>query len=893
MSVLNPPLCMGVTFSGISTDTFYSPLTGFYLCTLAVTPQVNNSGSYNGLTIVPGMWTTTSSNGSVFRVKRIVSATTTTVVASLEDVAGFNKTIIAGAFAGKPTNGAGYIFELNPLTGLPSLTRITNCPTITFPDSILGRFIYQQSGSTGTSGGVTGPTGAGGITGPTGAGGVTGPTGAGGITGPTGAGGVTGPTGGWSNIGLPAKLWVAVGNSTSGIKTIATSPDGTNWTASSNSPFLGGEGFGITYANSLWVAVGNSTSGITTIATSSDGTNWTASSNNPFPGGNGYGITWNGSLWVAVGRNGAVTTSIATSPDGTNWTASSNNPFLGGGGYGIAFASMPTTVANSILYSPDGTSVRGNTGFTYTPGTVTLAGNLLAGSTGYNLGSTGTHWNTIYVDNIVGQNGVNLLGNTGFTYTSGAVTLAGNLLAGSTGYNLGSTGTHWNTIYVDNIVGPSGSFGSGSTGYTGPTGVGGVTGPTGVGGVTGPTGVGGVTGPTGVGGVTGPTGIGGITGPTGPAAQGSLTSSSVNLVVAAGRNTGNTVTLSTSLDGGVSWTPVPNDPFAGGEGRAVVYNGSIWVAVGNNGNNTTTIVTSSDGINWIPVTNDPFYYGLGFGIAWNGSLWVAVGNSGNTTIATSSDGRNWTASSNNPFPGKTTLGIAYGNSLWVAVGRAPDTGLQRTIAHSTNGSDWITYSDNPFGNGGYASGVAYNGSMWVVVGGGIAASTSIAYSNDGLSWAAANNNPFPITGGIGGGNGISWNGTVWVAVGLSSSPSTTTIATSSNGRDWSQVSGGPFLGGIGYGVTTNGSSFLAAGYNATNTTTIATSPNGTSWTASTNNPFPGAQARGVAFGQASTIQPISVSSILTPAVQIRTGPRVLNGLTTDGTHLFWGTTLIV
>lgn len=157
---LNPPLCLPVVFTFISVDTTYSPATNFFRCSFTVTPQnYSGSRSYNGTSIIPGMWATSSFNGSVFRVKRIDSQSTTTVLLTLEDVDSINKLIDVNLIGGKPRNGPGYVFQVNPITGLPILTGITSSPTPTFPDSILGRFIYQQTGSTGTGSGATGPTG--------------------------------------------------------------------------------------------------------------------------------------------------------------------------------------------------------------------------------------------------------------------------------------------------------------------------------------------------------------------------------------------------------------------------------------------------------------------------------------------------------------------------------------------------------------------------------------------------------------------------------------------------------------------------------------------------------------------------------------------------------------
>ena len=95
---------------------------------------------------------------------------------------------------------------------------------------------------------------------------------------------------------------------------------------------------------------------------------------------------------------------------------------------------------------------------------------------------------------------------------------------------------------------------------------------------------------------------------------------------------------------------------------------SAWVAIGIS--STGSVATSPDGLTWVPSNDDPFSGGTGKGIAWNGSYWVAVGtNTGGTvTIAKSTNGTTWTAATDNPFSGGGGEGIAWNGSYWVAVG---------------------------------------------------------------------------------------------------------------------------------------------------------------------------------------------------------------------------------
>lgn len=198
---LNPPLCLRVYYRNNGGGDPLDPTNpNLYNYQFTVTPQTYSpSGQYDGTTLAAGMWTTDATNGYAFRIRRIVSATTTIVNLILEDVGGFNASIdpSQGLDGGGPIDlSFGYVFELNA-NGLPALTAINNTPTITFPDSILGRFIFQQTGFTGSGGGSGGGTG---FTGPTGPGvagtGFTGPTG---DTGPTGLQGPTGQQGAAAN----------------------------------------------------------------------------------------------------------------------------------------------------------------------------------------------------------------------------------------------------------------------------------------------------------------------------------------------------------------------------------------------------------------------------------------------------------------------------------------------------------------------------------------------------------------------------------------------------------------------------------------------------------------------------------------------------------------------
>jgi len=153
-----------------------------------------------------------------------------------------------------------------------------------------------------------------------------------------------------NGVAWNGSLWVAVGQ---GSSSIVTSPDGINWTNASSSVSIVN---GIAWNGSLWVAVG---SGTPDILYSYDGFNWTGAGAQL--GGFGSGIAWNGALWVAVGGDGESPPLVVTSPDGINWTGRTT-PLDGLEiGSGIAWngslwvaACTVYTINGGILYSPDG-----------------------------------------------------------------------------------------------------------------------------------------------------------------------------------------------------------------------------------------------------------------------------------------------------------------------------------------------------------------------------------------------------------------------------------------------------------------------------------------------------------------------------------------------------------
>jgi len=570
------------------------------------------------------------------------------------------------------------------------------------------------------------------------------------------------------------------------------------------------------------------------------------------------GVAWNGSQWIAVGHNQGASVTITTSPDGITWADASNNPFEGGQGGGVAW--------NGSLWVAVGFNGDASVTIATSPDGITWTAASNNPFSGSDPSASGIAWNgSIWV--AVGYNGdgrVSIATSPdGITWTART-----NPLFAGGGYGIAWNGLLWVVV------------GNGTTTIaTSPDGI--------------------TWTPR-----TNPLNSFGF----GVAWNGSLW-------VAVGNNADSSVTIATSSNG-IIWTPSSNNPFSGGQGAGITWNG-LWVAVGNNSDNTVTIATSPDGITWTPTTKiidigqtvasrrvlyppietEKFcvaggggtnslaysYDGLIWngatnpilevkGVAWNGNLWVAVGANSEYTISiiTSPDGITWTPANNNVFNGQyaTALGIAWNGSLWVAIGSNSDFTV--TIATSPDGFTWTARS-NPF-NSPDARGIAWNGSLWVAVGRNIGRSVTIITSPDGITWTAATGNPFSL----GTGNGIAWNGYLWVAVGYNEGQTLGSIATSTDGITWTYSSNNPFTGGQGRGIAWNGI-WVAVGYGSA---TIATSPDGMTWTARTN-PFNSVQ--GIAWNGSLWV---AVGYNVDPSVTIATSP---DGITwTPATSMFIG-----
>jgi len=341
------------------------------------------------------------------------------------------------------------------------------------------------------------------------------------------------------------------------------------------------------------------------------------------------------------------------------------------------------------------------------------------------------------------------------------------------------------------------------------------------------------------------------------------------------------VTLASSYDG-IYWTPIDVGLFSVCLG--IAWNGTMWVAVGVGVGVGNGILYSYDGFNWTSANVDY----VGQCVAWNGKMWV-VGtvdvNAFYETIFYSYDGINWNLA--NSSLQKNCYCIAWNGSVWVAgAGEGPNNPNPNTpyetIAYSTDGINW-SLSESVFEFA--CLSVAWNGSIFVVTGddnvnslgysyngdlffpiansvfspgpyGGYGVSSrrvlpyvgtspvaavvknvtenfclalcpgynKLAYSYDGLNWNGLGAGPFSVDG-----NGIcaAWNGTVWIVGGYDDGSSYHTMGISSDGINWTSLSGeSPFQNRCNT-VVWNGSIWVAGGEGVN---TLAFSLDGRNWT---------------------------------------------------------------
>lgn len=217
----------------------------------------------------------------------------------------------------------------------------------------------------------------------------------------------------------------------------------------------------------------------------------------------------------------------------------------------------------------------------------------------------------------------------------------------------------------------------------------------------------------------------------------------------------------------------------------VVWNGSIFVAVGNYGK----IITSSDGITWTSRTSGTTTSNFEK-IYWLGGKFIAVGGADGGTMAVSSsyDGIYWNYSSG--LPGGAFKYAAWNGTHYIIAGSSGN------VWRSNDAVTWSYVT-----NLNLCRSLIYANSIFVLL-----TDTDIKTSTDGVTWTSRKSGTYLD---------ITWASYQFVAVGQNGA-----IATSSNGINWSGMTSGTTVMLI--NVTYGDSLMVAGGQNGL----ILTSSNG-------------------------------------------------------------------
>lgn len=278
--------------------------------------------------------------------------------------------------------------------------------------------------------------------------------------------------------------------------------------------------------------------------------------------------------------------------------------------------------------------------------------------------------------------------------------------------------------------------------------------------------------------------------------------------------------------------------------RAVLNNGTIWVAGGS------TIKYSTTGKSWSSATGPTNVNSL----AWTGSQWLA-GCDGSNNLYTSNNGILWTL--NTSLQSYNITKVAYENNVIFAL-----TAGTIYFSPDSNLGVWSSHTESV----GNITGVTYTGTHYIFSSGTtliktadlitwstivlpststfltmnnssqgtanikpitIACSDSsyntLGYTYDGIQWYGIGNSVFQTRA-----NHVAWNGSIWIAVGRSA---TSWYAISRDGINWQQQASSLF--DEAYSIAWNGSYWMVAGEGSAYS--LASSTDGLSWSGITNS----------------------------------------------------------
>jgi hypothetical protein len=264
--------------------------------------------------------------------------------------------------------------------------------------------------------------------------------------------------------------------------------------------------------------------------------------------------------------------------------------------------------------------------------------------------------------------------------------------------------------------------------------------------------------------------------------------------VAVGRNSDSSVCILVS-DDGITWVSSTTNPFATGRCFSVKYNGQYWVAVGSDSATlvgSTGIAYSEDALTWTAITGNPanpFFGGTGRDVDWNGTLWVAVGknlSSPTVAIAYSYDGRTWT-SAGNPLDAQGAVSVKWNGQYWIVGGTS--------LVTSRDAITWTAITANPF-SGGACMSLDWNGTTWLAGGYNSVPNGVLAYSTDGQTWTTVATHPLDVEV-----IRVRWDSDKWIAAGYNSS-NTIVLIKSTNLTTWTTITTSGITSAAGVATTT-------------------------------------------------------------------------------------------
>jgi len=261
--------------------------------------------------------------------------------------------------------------------------------------------------------------------------------------------------------------------------------------------------------------------------------------------------------------------------------------------------------------------------------------------------------------------------------------------------------------------------------------------------------------------------------------------------------------------------------FSNGSINGLAWNGIAFIAISNTAN---LIGYSPNGIDWNPVPSSTNYItGDGQTVAWNGTVWVAGGYStNNMAYTTDPTGKSGWVGLGNPIMSAYIEYIKWNGKYFVAIGQ----GTTNSLGYSLNGINWVGLGTSVVDSDNGGRGIAYNSlrphsitiPRYMIVAGGGPGTNTLAYSYDGTTWTGLGINIFSTFCRC-----VKFNGKIWVAGGEGGN----SLAYSYNGINWTGL-GTEYFNQRCLAICWNGTIWIATGDNSTNNA-ICVSYDGILW----------------------------------------------------------------